>query len=221
VRESGHERRPRARPGRRHVHGYVAAQELDADEVEKADTHRNAAKRALTGILSLLEEKTIPERLRSELETARDALRRTWGDLEAEASEVANQAASMAGAVELPMLLTKAERMNDGRIRWQARANTGEWDLEHERFDVTFWDDVLHNFSVVQEAVTKGETPELPIPILDIAHYSFRLPAEKRSFARAGYPIKLWQDGVPSWRRAISIILHWVWRQRLPRRNAQ
>lgn len=114
------------------------------------------------------------------------------------------QAAAMCGqmwkdkaskAVELPMLLTKAERMKDGRVRWQARANTGEWDLERERFDVTFWDDVLHNFSRVQEATTKGESVNLPVPILDIAHYSFRLPAEKRNMARAGYPIKLWQDG--------------------------
>ncbi len=40
------------------------------------------------------------------------------------------------GAVELPMLLTKAEQMKDGRIRWQARANTGEWDLERERYSV-------------------------------------------------------------------------------------
>jgi len=93
------------------------------------------------------------------------------------------------------MLLTKAERMKDGRTRWQARANTGEWDLERERFDVTFWEDVTQNFSRVQEATTKGEDVGLPIPILDISHYSFRLPPEKRNMARAGYPIKLWQDG--------------------------
>jgi len=99
------------------------------------------------------------------------------------------------GAVELPMLLTKAEQMKDGRIRWQARANTGEWDLERERFDTSFWDDVLHNFSRVQEAVSRSEAVDLPVPILDIAHYSFRLPAAKRNMARAGYPIKLWQDG--------------------------
>ena len=100
-----------------------------------------------------------------------------------------------AKALEFDMLLTKAEKMADGRTRWQARANTGEWDLEHERFDGTFWGDVVHNFSRVQEANTKGEDVGLPVPILDIAHYSFRLPAEKRNLARAGYPIKLWQDG--------------------------
>lgn len=100
-----------------------------------------------------------------------------------------------AKALEFDMLLTKAEKMADGRTRWQARANTGQWDLEHERFDGTFWDDVVHNFSRVQEANTKGEDVGLPVPILDIAHYSFRLPAEKRNLARAGYPIKLWQDG--------------------------
>ena len=94
------------------------------------------------------------------------------------------------------MLMTKAERMADGRIRWQARANTGKRDLEGERFDVTFWADVLHNFSRVQECCSKGEpAPDLPVPILDIAHYSFRLPADKRNLARAGYPIKLWVDG--------------------------
>jgi len=99
------------------------------------------------------------------------------------------------GALEFDMLLTKADKMADGRIRWQARANTGQWDLEHERFDATFWDDVVHNFSRVQEATTKGEDIGLPVPILDIAHYSFRLPADKRNLARAGYPIKVWKDG--------------------------
>jgi hypothetical protein len=98
-------------------------------------------------------------------------------------------------ALEFDMLLTKAETMADGRVRWQARANTGEWDLERERFDISFWDDILHNFSRVQEATTKGETLDMPVPILDIAHYSFRLPADKRNMARAGYPIKLWRDG--------------------------
>ena len=58
-------------------------------------------------------------------------------------------------ALEFDMLLTKAERMNDGRIRWQARANTGQWDLENERFDVTFWEDVIYNFGLVQESTTK------------------------------------------------------------------
>jgi hypothetical protein len=98
-------------------------------------------------------------------------------------------------ALEFDMLLTKAETMADGRIRWQARANTGQWDLERERFDKSFWDDVVFNFTRVQEATTKGEDVGMPVPILDIAHYSFRLPAEKRSLAQAGYPIKLWQDG--------------------------
>ena len=99
------------------------------------------------------------------------------------------------GALEFDMLLTKADKMADGRIRWQARANTGQWDLERERFDATFWDDVVHNFSRVQEATTKGEDVGLPVPILDIAHYSKRLPADKRNMARAGYPIKVWKDG--------------------------
>ena len=99
------------------------------------------------------------------------------------------------GALEFDMLLTKAEKMADGRTRWQARANTGQWDLQRERFDATFWDDVVHNFSRVQEAMTKGVDVGLPVPILDIAHYSKRLPADKRNLARAGYPIKVWKDG--------------------------
>lgn len=162
----------------------------------KAATHRYIAGRALRELLALLEDHTIPAALRSQLEDASDALRQTWADLEEEAGEVADLARAVEGdELVLPMLLTKAEQMRDGRVRWQARANTGEWDLERERFDKSFWDDVCHNFSAVQEAVTKGEVPELPVPILDIAHYSFRLPPEKRNLARAGYPIKLWQDG--------------------------
>jgi hypothetical protein len=100
-------------------------------------------------------------------------------------------------ALEFDMLMTKAEAMPDGRTRWQARGNTGEWDLERERFDVTFWDDVCYNFSRTQEAITRSETPPdgMPVPILDIAHYSFRLPPERRNMARAGYPIKAWKDG--------------------------
>jgi len=98
-------------------------------------------------------------------------------------------------ALEFDMLLTKAERMADGRTRWQARANTGQWDLERERFDVTFWDDVVYNFNRVQEETTKGGCCGMPFPILDVAHYSFRLPEDKRNMARAGYPIKLWKDG--------------------------
>ena len=100
-------------------------------------------------------------------------------------------------AVEMPMLMTKAEKMADGRIRWQARANCGKVDLEGERFDTSFWGDVTHNFNRAQEAISKGESPpdKLPVPILDIAHYSFRLAPEKRNLARAGYPIKVWVDG--------------------------
>ena len=98
-------------------------------------------------------------------------------------------------AFQFDMVLTKAEQMADGRTRWQARANTGQWDLERERFDNSFWDDVIHNFARVQESNSKGECCGMPMPILDIAHYSFRLPDEKRNLARAGYPIKLWQDG--------------------------
>jgi len=100
-------------------------------------------------------------------------------------------------ALEMPMLMTKAEKLADGRIRWQARANCGKVDLEGERFDTSFWGDVTHNFNRAQEAISRSEpTPDgLPVPILDIAHYSFRLPPEKRNLARAGYPIKLWVDG--------------------------
>ena len=46
----------------------------------------------------------------------------------------------------LSMTITKAEKMSDGRIRWRARANTGEVDLENERFDKSFWGDIVDNF---------------------------------------------------------------------------
>jgi len=100
-------------------------------------------------------------------------------------------------ALLLDMAMTKAERLDDGRIRWRARANSGEFDLEDDRFDPSFWGDVIHNFGRQAEARGKGETPpdNMPIPILDLAHYSFRLPSESRSKAQAGWIERLWQDG--------------------------
>lgn len=104
---------------------------------------------------------------------------------------------TQSGYTSLDMLMTKANRMADGRVRWQARANTGQFDLEDERFDETFFDDIVYNAVVVHTALSKGETPpdDLPIPILDVSHYSFRLPADKRNLARAGWPERIWRDG--------------------------
>ena len=100
-------------------------------------------------------------------------------------------------AVLLPMTLTKAERLDDGRVRWRARANSGEFDLENDRFDKSFWDDVVYNFGRQAEAVAKGEPPPdgMNIPILDLSHYSFRLPPESRTKAQTGWIERLWQDG--------------------------
>jgi len=105
--------------------------------------------------------------------------------------------ALMAKTLSLPMVLTKARRLADGRVRWQARANTGQFDLEDERFEESFFDDLIHNAVLVQTALSKGEAPpdNLPIPILDVAHYSFKLPTEKRNLARAGWPERVWRDG--------------------------
>lgn len=95
----------------------------------------------------------------------------------------------------LDMLMTKAEQMSDGRVRWQARANSGNFDLVNERFDRSFWQDVVKNFAVQQDAISRGEHPPAPltIPILDITHYS--LKTEPRDLARGGYPVKIWVDG--------------------------
>jgi len=100
-------------------------------------------------------------------------------------------------AVLLPMTLTKAERLDDGRIRWRARANSGDFDLENDRFDKSFWQDVIYNFGRQAEAMAKGEAPPdgMNIPILDLSHYSFRLPPESRTKAQTGWIERLWQDG--------------------------
>ncbi len=100
-------------------------------------------------------------------------------------------------ALLLPMTLTKAERLDDGRVRWRARANSGEFDLENDRFHKSFWDDVVHNFGRQVEATAKGEAPpdNMPIPILDLSHYSFRLPPLLRGKAQTGWVERLWQDG--------------------------
>lgn len=96
-------------------------------------------------------------------------------------------------ALEFPMVLTKADVMSDGRIRWRGRANTGEFDQQHERFDASFWDDVIANFMSVQETITKGLMPDLPIPIIDVSHASLFLV--DRNAARVGWISKCWKDG--------------------------
>jgi len=95
------------------------------------------------------------------------------------------------------MKMTKVETLQNGRIRWRARANTGEFDLLQERFDRAFFDDVVANFYRVQEALSKGQLPPdgMTEPILDISHYSIYLPPEKRNLARGGWPNKMWCDG--------------------------
>lgn len=99
------------------------------------------------------------------------------------------------------MKMTKVQRLQNGRTRWQARANTGEFDLLQERFDEAFFDDVVSNFYRTQEALSRGDTPPdgMTEPILDISHYSLYLPKEDRNKARAGWPIKMWRDGRELW----------------------
>jgi len=97
----------------------------------------------------------------------------------------------------LVMKVTKIQKLQNGRIRWQARANTGEFDRVQERFDQAFFDDVIANFYRAKEALSRGEAPPAPMtePILDISHYSIYLPQDKRDLARAGWPDKMWRDG--------------------------
>lgn len=96
----------------------------------------------------------------------------------------------------LVMKMTKVQRLANGRIRWQARANTGEFDLLQERFDKAFFADVVANFYRVQEALSRGEQPPdgMTEPILDISHYSIYLPPDLRNLARAGWISKMWRD---------------------------
>jgi len=97
----------------------------------------------------------------------------------------------------LAMKVTKVQRLDNGRTRWQARANTGEFDLLQERFDQAFFGDVVKNFYRVKEALSRGDPPPggMSEPILDISHYSIYLPADKRNLARAGWIDKMWRDG--------------------------
>lgn len=102
-------------------------------------------------------------------------------------------------------VITKAQRMPDGRVKWRARVNSGEFDLEGEKFDLTYFEDLVDNFAFAQEALSKsfsfpieralddGTIFSLPLPITDIAHYSYFI--DVRNKARTGYPIKMWIDG--------------------------
>lgn len=108
-------------------------------------------------------------------------------------------------SVTLHGIITKAQQMPDGRVKWQARVNSGKFDSSGERIDKSLFEDVVKNFAIIQEAMSRGEpTPlqinlsdrvlRLPEPILDIAHYSYFL-GNQRLLARTGYPIKVWLDG--------------------------
>jgi len=103
------------------------------------------------------------------------------------------------GTVCLSMTITKTSRMDSGRTRWRAKANTGEVDLHGERFDTSFWRDIVDNFYKVKEAIGKSETAAnskgipLPVPILDLAHYCFYL--QDRNKSRAGWIENVWTEG--------------------------
>ena len=95
------------------------------------------------------------------------------------------------------MKMTKTQELQNGRIRWSARANTGEFDKVQDRFDEKFFDDVIHNFYRSAEALSRNEDPPdgMTEPILDVSHYSLYLPKDQRSLARAGWISKMWRDG--------------------------
>lgn len=105
--------------------------------------------------------------------------------------------AEHAKAVSFTMKMTKTQELQNGRIRWSARANTGEFDRVQDRFDENFFDDVIHNFYRVAEALSRNDDPpdQMTEPILDVSHYSIFLPKDRRSLARAGWISKMWRDG--------------------------
>jgi len=100
-------------------------------------------------------------------------------------------------AKALIMKMTKVQKLDNGRVRWQARANTGEFDVYQERLAEDLFDDVVANFYRVTEAVSRGESPpdEMTRPILDISHYSLYIPKAMRDQARCGWLVKMWRDG--------------------------
>lgn len=110
-------------------------------------------------------------------------------------------------SIALSGVITKAQRMSDGRVKWRARVNSGEFDQEGERFDRSYFEEVVKNFAIQQEAVNRGDSFPIEVklddgfvlrmdrPIQDIAHYSYFMSPENRNKARTGYPTKLWLDG--------------------------
>jgi len=100
-------------------------------------------------------------------------------------------------AKALIMKMTKVQQLENGRVRWQARANTGEFDVYQERLAEDLFDDVVANFYRVTEAVSRGDEPpdEMTRPILDISHYSLYIPKTMRDQARCGWLVKMWRDG--------------------------
>jgi hypothetical protein len=96
----------------------------------------------------------------------------------------------------IQMAFTRVQKMDDGRVGWRARANSGEKDTRDERLDVSIFKDFAANFVKVQEAVGRGESVPGMNPVhLDVAHYSFFVPKEHRMKARVGWPTKVWNDG--------------------------
>lgn len=115
-----------------------------------------------------------------------------------EASAI-QQANGVAGkerkAMSLSMSITKVKRMNDGRVRWRGRANSGDVDSLSERCDKSLFEDFVANYAKLEEAVSRGESVEGMNPIqLDVAHYSFFI--KDRQKARVGWPTEIWiHDG--------------------------
>jgi len=95
----------------------------------------------------------------------------------------------------ISMSLTKVSQLSDGRVRWRARANSGLVDSREERCDVSMFQDFSDNFWREMEVLSRGGDPGDPPVQLDVAHYSFYLPIERRLSARVGWPIKVWVDG--------------------------
>ena len=138
----------------------------------------------------------VPEELWDKMDSCVEQVQEKQPDLDKErAVAICYDSVVGKSTSTLTMSLTKVSQMSDGRIRWRARANSGETDSRNERCDISLFEDFAQNFWRDQELLPKGEPLDHPPTQLDIAHYSFYLPDSHRTEARVGWPIKVWTDG--------------------------
>lgn len=139
----------------------------------------------------------VPEHLQEKMESCVLEVMKKQPELEKENAIAICFDSVMGKSVTFTMKMTKTQELQNGRVRWSARANTGEFDIVQDRFSEGFFDDVIHNFYRSAEALSRNEDPPdgMTEPILDVSHYSIFLPKDRRSLARAGWISKMWRDG--------------------------